>query len=66
MKTVADNGHTLAEYFLMIIIIAIIVVIILGTLGGYIKDGVTRASCYIGKDTYVESTNPGDAYCKNK
>ena len=66
MKKVTKNKKSLTEYILIIALIAIVVTIILSTLGGYIKDGITKAACYIGDDTYIESSTPGDAYCKNE
>ena len=49
------------------VIIALISVIIIGiinTFGGYLKDSITKTSCSLAGQEYVEGENVGEGYCK--
>lgn len=66
MKTSNNKGLGLAEFIMIIIFILLIVSIIIFTLGGEIKDSITKASCYISNKDYVEGEESGQSYCSKR
>lgn len=58
------KGQTLVEYILIISLITVIAIALVNTLGGYLKDAVTKMSCSISDKEYVEGEKPGDGSCK--
>ncbi len=59
-----DKGQALVEYVLIIALISVIVISIINTFGGYLKDSITKTSCSISGQDYVEGEEVGEGYCK--
>lgn len=59
-----SKGQTLVEYILIISLITIIAIAIVNTLGGYLKDSVTKMSCSLTGKEYVEGDRAGEAACQ--
>ena len=58
------RGQALVEYVLIIALISVIIIGIINTFGGYLKDSITKTSCGIAGQEYVEGDKVGDGYCK--
>ncbi len=58
-----QKGQTLVEYILIISLITVITIGLVNTLGGYLKDAVTKMSCSISDKEYVEGNKPGEGKC---
>ncbi len=65
MKKLNSNGQALVEYLLIIAVISVIVVSLVKLLGGYLKDSITKSSCDINNQTYVEGSKPGEGTCQD-
>lgn len=59
-----NKGQALVEYVLIIALISVIIIGIINTFGGYLKDSITKTSCSIAGQEYVEGEEAGDGYCK--
>lgn len=59
------RGQALVEYILIIALISVIAIALVNFLGGYLKDAITKTSCNIANQEYVEGDKPGEAYCKD-
>lgn len=59
-----NKGQALVEYVLIIALISVIIIGIINTFGGYLKDSITKTSCSIAGQEYVEGENVGEGYCK--
>lgn len=57
------KGQALTEYILIIALISVIAVAIVNTFGGYLKDAITKTSCSLVNESYVEGEKPGEGYC---
>ena len=64
MRRIDDKGQALVEYLLIIAVISVIVVSLVKLLGGYLKDSITKSSCSLMDQTYVEGVKPGDGTCE--
>ena len=61
------NGQALIEYVLIIALVSLTIIGLVDWLGGYIKDAVTRTSCALVDEEYVNEDNvPGEGTCKEK
>ncbi len=60
------KGQALVEYILIVGIISVITVAIVSYFGGYLKDSITKTSCSLVDQEYVQGEKPGEAYCKEK
>lgn len=58
------KGQALVEYVLIIALISVIIIGIINTFGGYLKDSITKTSCSIANQEYVEGETVGEGYCK--
>ena len=58
------KGQALVEYVLIIALISVIIIGIINTFGGYLKDSITKTSCGIAGQEYVEGEEVGEGYCK--
>lgn len=58
------KGQALVEYVLIIALISVIIIGIINTFGGYLKDSITKTSCNIADQEYVEGEEVGEGYCK--
>jgi len=58
------KGQALVEYVLIIALISVIIIGIINTFGGYLKDSITKTSCGIAGQEYVEGDKVGEGYCK--
>ena len=66
MKKLTTKGQALVEYVLIIALISVIVIVVVNTLGGTIKDTITKVSCSISNKEFVEGENSGEGYCVDK
>ena len=58
------NGQALVEYILIIALISVIAIALVNYFGGYLKDALTKTSCSLVDETYVEGEKPGEAKCE--
>lgn len=58
------NSIVVIEYTLTVLIITIMTIIIVAALGGHIKDGLTKTSCFISNTNYIEGDTRGTAICQ--
>ena len=61
---VNKNGQALVEYVLIIALVSVIIIGIINTFGGYLKDSITKTSCGLAGQEYVEGEEVGEGYCK--
>ena len=66
MKNLKNNGQALVEYVLIIALVTVIAVSLIKVFGGYLKDSITKTSCSLVDDVYVEGDKPGEATCMSK
>ena len=66
MKSLGRHGQALVEYVLIVAIISVITIAIVSYFGGYLKDSITKTSCSLVDQVYVEGEKPGEGYCQNK
>ena len=63
------KGHPLVEYVLIISFITAVAIGAVKAFGGYLQDAITKMSCNISGNEYVEKKNEkgkrivGEAYC---
>ena len=57
------NGQALVEYILIIALISVIAIAIVNYFGGYLKDAITKTSCSLVNEKYVDGDKPGAAKC---
>lgn len=60
-----SKGQALVEYVLIIAIISVIAIALVNYFGGYLKDSITKTSCSLMGQEYVEGSKPGSATCKD-
>lgn len=63
MKKKNNRGQALVEYVLIISLITVLAVVLIKYLGGYLKDAITKASCPLVGETYVEGEKRGEGKC---
>lgn len=59
-----NRGQALVEYLLIIAVISVVIISIVKLFGGYLQDSMTKSSCQLTGQTYVEGNSPGDGYCE--
>ena len=64
MGKLGNKGQALVEYLLIIAVISVIVVSIVKLFGGYLQDAMTKSSCKMIGQEYVEGDKPGEGYCQ--
>ena len=60
------NGQAPVEYVLIVALISVITVSVVSYFGGYLKDSITKTSCDLVNQVYVEGEKPGEAQCMSK
>ena len=60
------KGQALVEYVLIIALVSVVVIGLVNVLGGYLKDAMTKTSCSMVGQEYVEGKKAGEGYCQNK
>lgn len=60
-----NKGQALVEYVLIIALISVITVSIVNFFGGYLKDAITKSSCAMVGQVYVEGEKAGEGKCEN-
>ncbi len=58
------KGQALTEYILIIALVSVIAIAIVNVFGGYLKDAMTKTSCNLVNQSYVEGEKPGEGYCE--
>lgn len=66
MKLINNKAQALVEYVLIIALVAIACVGAVALLGGRLKDAITKSSCSLVGEQYVEGKSPGEGYCEGK
>ena len=65
-KKLNNKGQTLVEYILIISLITVLAIALVKIFGGYLKDSITKTSCDLVNQVYVEGEKPGEAQCMSK
>lgn len=63
MRKNNNRGQALVEYVLIIALISVIAISLVTLLGGYLKDSITKSSCELIGEEYVEGEKAGEGYC---
>ena len=58
------KGQALVEYILIIALVSVIAIALVNYLGGYLKDSITKSSCAMMGQEYVEGSKAGEGYCQ--
>lgn len=58
------KGQALVEYILIIALISVIAIALVNYFGGYLKDAITKTSCSMLGQSYVEGEKPGEGFCE--
>lgn len=66
MVKLNKRGQALVEYVLIVAIISVITIAIVSYFGGYLKDSITKTSCSLVDQMYVEGDKPGEGSCASK
>lgn len=66
MGKLNNRGQALVEYVLIVAIISVITIAIVNYFGGYLKDSITKTSCSLVGQVYVEGKKPGEGACENE
>lgn len=64
MSKLNNKGQALVEYVLIIALISVLAISLVGLLGGYLRDAITKSSCALVGEVYVKGDKPGEGYCK--
>ena len=64
MKAFNNKAQALVEYVLIIALVSVIAIALVGFLGGYLKEAITKSSCSLVGEEYVKGDSPGEGYCK--
>lgn len=59
-----NKGQALVEYLLIIAVISVVVISVVKLFGGYLQDSMTKSSCSLTGQNYVEGDSPGEGYCE--
>lgn len=63
----SQTGQALVEYVLIIALVSVVIIGLVNWLGGFVKDQITRTSCSVLDQEYVNEKNvPGEGKCKEK
>lgn len=66
-KIFNSKGQALVEYVLIIALVSVVIIGLVDFFGGYIKDSITKTSCSLVDEEYVNENNkPGEGTCKEK
>ncbi len=63
VKVMDKRGQALVEYILIIALISVIAIGLVNYFGGYLKDVITKTSCSLASEEYIEGDKPGEATC---
>ncbi len=66
MINLNKHGQALIEYVLIVAIISVITIAIVSYFGGYLKDSITKTSCSLVDQEYIEGKKPGEGSCQDK
>ncbi len=58
------KGQALVEYILIIALVSVLAIALVNYFGGYLKDSITKTSCGMLGQEYVQGSKPGEAVCK--
>lgn len=64
MTFINEKGQALVEYVLIIALVSIIVIALVNAFGGYVKDAMTKTSCNLIGQEYIEGQKAGEGYCE--
>ena len=59
------KGQALVEYVLIIALVSVVIIGIVNVFGGYLKDAMTKSSCNLVGQEYVEGNKAGEGTCKS-
>lgn len=59
-----NKGQALVEYLLIIAVISVVIISVVKLFGGYLQDSMTKSSCQLTGQNYVEGNSPGEGYCE--
>ena len=59
-----NKGQALVEYVLIIALISVVIIGLVNVFGGYLKDSMTKTSCSLVGQEYVQGKKAGEGYCK--
>jgi len=57
------KGQALVEYVLIIALISVIIVGLVNVFGGYLKDSLTKSSCALMGQEFVQGEKSGEGRC---
>jgi len=60
-----NKGQALVEYVLIIALISVITISLVNYFGGYLKDAITKSSCGLVGQSYVQGEKVGEGKCVN-
>ena len=60
-----NKGQALVEYVLIIALISVITISLVNYFGGYLKDAITKSSCGLVGQSYVQGEKAGEGKCVN-
>lgn len=66
MNKLSNRGQALVEYVLIVAMISIITIAIVSYFGGYLKDMITKTSCSLVDQVYVEGKKAGEGTCEKE
>ncbi len=58
------KGQALVEYILIIALVSVLAIALVNYFGGYLKDVITKTSCPMLGQEYVQGDKPGEGKCK--
>ncbi len=64
MSKLNNRGQALVEYVLIIALISVACIGVINIFGGRLKDAITKASCSLVGQEYVEGKKPGEGACQ--
>lgn len=59
-----NKGQALVEYLLIVAVISVVVISVVKLFGGYLQDSMTKSSCQLLGQEYVEGSSPGNGKCE--
>lgn len=57
------KGQALVEYILIIALVSIVIIGIVKSVGGYLKDAMTKTSCEVAGLEYIKGEKAGQGTC---
>jgi len=58
-----QKGQALVEYVLIVALVTVVIIGLVKSLGGYLKDSVTKSSCSLVGEEYYPGDKPGEGRC---